>query len=569
MIKPSRGLTRKFLAISLMLLSAVFCAYLKLHPGWEFILTPSGFTQGDREGVYIYSLPSLAGLNDEAYTSHLDYLLLKHALRSSENRCEVFENGLPLTADAGLVGASEQIAPGKFQRSRRKLHLTSGDGSDPGENGKVYQLRLFRGISIIYCGWLFLGSLMILFYPILQKTSLFNDKDIITPAAKYTYLFILSFLLSEGARHFYLGFPLWHSWGELFINYEGGFVRRGLLGQLLFWADLVMPMPVCYAAFYTVIFGAFLYVVYKKLSAVFDRLVVAFIFLSPVIFLLPLWDNQIFGRKDLFVEIMLLGITLVCVKCLKKENASLCRNTLLICLLFIIGMLIHEMMIFYFPLFAVLLGLVYARQKKIVQWLGLVGVLFPVAALLFAVIFVGDVGQREAICQSWKRHYPELTCGGGLSYIGAYSFSISSNYYTNVITMGSTGLGAFLGGLPLIFLWKAYRPYGAIRELFSASRVLSLALIAAVAAPWLIMAIYCDYGRAVSIALISYLFFLYAVLAVRPQPPAPWLNRLKNRLSVSSHWSYAAYLFALLYGLGWYMRHVVPPGNSLVKLTFF
>ena len=116
---------------------------------------------------------------------------------------------------------------------------------------------------------------------------------------------------------------------------------------------------------------------------------------------------------------------------------------------------------------------------------------------------------------------------------------------------------------PLLFLWKAYRPYEAIRDLLSTSLVLRLAFWPAVSAPLIALAINIDYGRFVSLALLSYLFFLYAVFSVRPQPPAPWLNKLKEAIA-ASRLRYAVYLFAAVYGLCWRMMHFMPSGESLV-----
>jgi hypothetical protein len=394
-----------------------------------------------------------------------------------------------------------------------------------------------------------------------------NGKGIIAPAAIYIYLLIVTALLLYAAVVLYQHFPNMYTWEELFINYEGGFIRRGLLGQLLFLADRVMPVSIGYLVLYTVLFYAFLYVSYKKLTSVFDQIVVAFLFLSPLIFLLPVTDRYVFGRKDVFIEIILLCVAHVCVTCLTQEKAPLYKNTLLISLLFMTGMLIHETIIFYFPLFAVLLGIAYARQKKVAQWLCVTGILFSTALLLFAVIFVGGAGMREAICASWRQSYPGLTCEKALRFIGiSLHFNITNafQFHMNRVTLGSVCLGAFLGGMPLLFLWKAYRPYAAIRELLSASFVLRLAFWPAAFAPIIALAINIDYGRFLSIAFVSYLFFLYAVFAVRPQAAAPWLHKLKEVLAASPRLRCAAYLFAMAYGLCWRMVHFQPNGESLV-----
>ena len=381
------------------------------------------------------------------------------------------------------------------------------------------------------------------------------------------YLLIVTTLLVYAAVVLYQHFPNMYTWEELFINYEGGFIRRGLIGQALFWADRVVPISIWYLVLYAVLFYTFLYISYKKLISVFDPMVVAFCFISPLIFLLPVTDRYVFGRKDLFIEVLLLCITHICMNVLVQEKPALYKNTLLISMFFMTGMLIHETMIFYFPPFAVLLGVAYARQKKIPQWLCITGALFSVALLLFAVIFVGDAGMREAICASWRQYYPELTCKRALRFIGMSLHGNMANalqFHMNWVTMGSVCLGAFLGGIPLFFLWKAYRPCEAIRGLLATSLVLRLAFWPAVFAPCIAVAINFDYGRFLSLAFVCYLYFLYVVFAARPQAASPWLCQFKDAIAASARLRYAVYFFAVAYGLFWRMSHFQPPGESLV-----
>ena len=380
------------------------------------------------------------------------------------------------------------------------------------------------------------------------------------------YVLIVSALTGYAAVVLYQHFPNMYTWEELFINYEGGFIRRGLLGQVLFLADRVIPVKIGYLLLYTALFYGFLYVSYKKLISVFDPLVVVFLFISPVIFLLPVTDRHVFARKDLFIVIILLGMAQICVQSLVKEKAHLYKNTLCISILFVLGMLIHEMAIFYFPLFAVLLGVAYARQNKIPQWLCITGALFSVT-LILSIVFSGDADMREAMCASWRQGYPELTCKRAFRYIGVSFYDNMMNtflHHTNLFTMLSVFLGLALSALPLLFLWKAYRPYDAILDLLSSSLLLRLAFWPAVCAPIIMSVITNDFGRHISNAFLSYLFFLYAVFAVRPQPAASWLYKFKEATAASSRLRYALYFFAIAYGLCWRMKAFQPVGESYI-----
>ena len=395
-------------------------------------------------------------------------------------------------------------------------------------------------------------------------------KDILSPASIYIYILIVSALLIYAAAILYQFFPNMYTWRDLFINYEGGFLRRAFIGQLLFLADSVVPIQIYYLIFYSILFYAFLYFSYKKLMKVFDPIVVAFFFISPVIFLLPITDRGVFGHKDLFIEIIILCVAQICINYLIKEKSSLYRSTLLIFSLFIIGILIYEITILYLPLSAILLGVAYARQKKIFQWLLMTGVLFSVTPILFVFMFQGTVEMRDAICAAWTQRYPDLICdAGALKYIG-HSFSdhavgaFSRNVDMSWLTTGSAILGFVLSAIPLIFFWIAYRPYEAIRNFLSTSLVLRLAFWPAVFSPFIHAIIAEDFGRTISIAFLSYIFFLYAVFSLQPQPAAPWLHKLKEAFSTSPRVRYAIYLFAIAYGLCWRMLHHAPSGKSYV-----
>jgi len=391
-------------------------------------------------------------------------------------------------------------------------------------------------------------------------------KDILSPALIYTL--IVSALVFRGAYYLYIDFPNAYRWQELFINYAGGFVRRGLIGELLLFADSIISIQIFFPVLYAVIFYAFLYFSYKKLTSIFDQIVVAFFFISPVIFLLNVTDIKVFSRiKDLFIEIILLIISQLCIKCFTKIKSYLYIYTIIISILFIIGMLIHEMMIFYFPLFSVLFGAAYARQKKIFQWLLITGILFSLASLL-VIMFSGTAGIRETICTSWMQRYPEMACGGAISYIGVSFYEImmaNFRHHIHWITMGSFFLGTVLSIIPLVFLWKAYNFYEAIRDLLSRSMLLRVAFWPAVSAPIILLIINIDYGRFIALALLSYLFFLYAVFSVCPQQEASWLRKLKSSIAISPRLRNAIYLFAILYGLCWRMAHWQLPGISYVQ----
>ena len=91
---------------------------------------------------------------------------------------------------------------------------------------------------------------------------------------------------------------------ELLINYEGGFVRRGLLGQLnLFFENKFNFLNLSFAI--TIISLSYLFnivITYLRLPNNKNRLFLFFIiFLSPATFLFYVNDTHAMFRKDVFI----------------------------------------------------------------------------------------------------------------------------------------------------------------------------------------------------------------------------------------------------------------------------
>lgn len=96
-------------------------------------------------------------------------------------------------------------------------------------------------------------------------------------------------------------FPGDYSWTELLINYQGGFVRRGLLGELAFRLNSFIPAPYFLIA---VVASVYVAVTFWMVVAVLNRVEVsiALLFLfCPATILFPVYDTDAFGRKDIFI----------------------------------------------------------------------------------------------------------------------------------------------------------------------------------------------------------------------------------------------------------------------------
>lgn len=381
------------------------------------------------------------------------------------------------------------------------------------------------------------------------------------------YLFFTTLSVYFCCFRFFYKFPNDYNWGELFINYQGGFVRRGLVGEFLFIINDYIPVRIFALIFFSIVFYYFLYICYKKLSTVFDGITTAFLFITPTLFLFHVRDPEAFMRKDLLVEIILLFMMERCATFLKNDDVrwSLVPLTAFFCGLYAVAFLIHEMTLFYLPLPALLLGAAYARRGKLPVWLGLMSALV-IFSLLTAFWSSGSTAAREAICASWQHDYPTFNCQGGVKHIGKDLATNTLNtlrHHQNLVTMLSFVGGFLLSAIPMVFVWMAYPPRDCLRKVL-ASPLLLFLFWPAVCVPLTLPLFLTDFGRHISVAFLEYIFFLYAVFTVCPQSPAPWLQKLSNGIRNSLQYRFLAILWIIGYGMCWRMMHYEYIGNSYV-----
>ena len=199
-------------------------------------------------------------------------------------------------------------------------------------------------------------------------------------------LIILGGLLNTLSNKTYLN----DSWtiGEWLINYQGGFVRRGFLGEGIYFLCGAIEVSPIFVIWFISITSYILLVKFTIIEAK-DKVSVVFL-LSPCVFLAPVIGDFLI-RKD----ILLLLIFLFNLKILKSHNP----NTLFLNILNIFGILIHES----FAIYALPIQLFVFSNKldivktKIILFKFLPSILF----FIICFIFKGNQSQAMFIHQSW------------------------------------------------------------------------------------------------------------------------------------------------------------------------
>ena len=142
-----------------------------------------------------------------------------------------------------------------------------------------------------------------------------------------------------------------NSMGEWLINYQGGFGRRGLLGELFTQISLKFNFPIrktilYFLYFIFVVYYSFIYLFFRDIKK--NKLIIISV-LSPLFVLFPLAELEALGRKDILIPLFFL------IFCNFFLRTSFLVLSSILLIFFPILLLTHEVSIFYLPFFLIVL----------------------------------------------------------------------------------------------------------------------------------------------------------------------------------------------------------------------
>jgi hypothetical protein len=218
--------------------------------------------------------------------------------------------------------------------------------------------------------------------------------------------------------------------GDWLINYQGGFVRRGLIGEVALQAAhalhispivVVIFLQLClyYAIFYCV------WSLAKKSSL--DLAILAAI-VSPATLAFQVLDPPAGFRKDI---IFLAGLSLLLLLLKRSSTSAIALSVYLSCTV-VLALLCHESLSFYLPYY---FGAVYIANRDFRLSLKIAVVPVILAAITFVVVYEhpGSPQVAQQICGSLgaTMTVPNAgLCGGAIYYIGN-----DQNFYHDEVMM--------------------------------------------------------------------------------------------------------------------------------------
>ena len=224
------------------------------------------------------------------------------------------------------------------------------------------------------------------------------------------YLFAVFFFFQK-----YNNYVEW-TISEWLINYQGGFTRRGLIGEIVFQISKLSSLTIreTILTFQITIYLLYFYLLYKFLKDTNNNILFIFAIFSPLFVIYPIAEVEVLGRKEIFIYVsFLLVVNIFSIKNIQN------RHYFYFSIILMISCLIWEGFVIYISYFIFILIL---KNNLVLNKSFLTKLLISLIPLSISFYFVFfhrlDENGLKMMCQSINE------CYGAISYLNR---SLSSN----------------------------------------------------------------------------------------------------------------------------------------------
>ena len=213
------------------------------------------------------------------------------------------------------------------------------------------------------------------------------------------------------------------------INYEGGFVRRGLSGEIILRTSSFFDVQIqftyfCILSILSLLFYLLFFDFLRKEKLNFQNL---FIILSPLSISFIIYNFGAIGRKEILLFIIFL-IFIFLLSSIKKRELSI----FFLIIFFPLVLLLHEGLIFFISAFLVIfLFEINKTNKKFIFLTIFIFILISLSTFILMIIFKGNTAQVEVICSSLS-DYPIEGCFLGSAISMLSSVHTLDNVFNNL-----------------------------------------------------------------------------------------------------------------------------------------
>lgn len=360
-----------------------------------------------------------------------------------------------------------------------------------------------------------------------------------------------------------LGYLKFNGWtvGDWLINYQAGFVRRGLMGEMIFRLSLLSGInaglvTIAFQMLFYAVFFFFSFLALKGRKALFPYILLVF---SPFLFMFQVCDLNGGYRKEI-VHFALLSFLVWASLNLKPKSFS--RVLYLVLAVFPLAVLSHEMLVLFLPY---LLAVHFQREKptpgKGIALFGLV--CLSVLAFLSCAAHRGTPGQVLGIQASLA--FAGYPLEGGAIGALAETAGDALGRVGGMIRKGRYVLYLF----PLFFSSLAFIPVFGFYGKNPLNRPASGLVLLSVLGSLPLFAVAVDWGRFIYIHLVS-IFLLLLSLAPEGEDLSRWRDvrvvEAFRRWGLKKPAAVSAFLF--WYFFLWILPHFGAPALYPRQLNF-
>ena len=336
-----------------------------------------------------------------------------------------------------------------------------------------------------------------------------NNKKIFYLFFSLFAIYTLTNIVISSVLFFISHYPDSYTWTELYVNYAGGLIRRGLVGQTILYMSNIFGVQLSTILIFTPIYTLYIFLSIKFFYRNTDVTTFLLFVASPGLLFFFAQDRGMLCRKDIFFELgFLLQFILLTSKKIKFHNIFV-----LLIVIFIICLFIHESSIFYAILpFALFLERAH-RKKQFIQYFFLLCIV-AIFSLWYLYSFPGTPLQHDKILESWNKYF-SLSREGALRYIGksmSTKLAEEKSFYT-ASAICYFWCGFLLTAFPLFYFAKKICILKRIKQYISSSINIFFVVIGFLA-PWILPFIAVDFGRHIHTGIFYLLSFSATIVAL-------------------------------------------------------
>ncbi len=199
---------------------------------------------------------------------------------------------------------------------------------------------------------------------------------------------------------------------EWMINYQGGFTRRGLPGEIAFHIAKTFNISLRFVIFIfqTVTYILYLYFIYHFFKKIKLNLIFTFAFFTPIFLIYHLAELEVLARKELFMFIGMIWFYEI-----SKRYSGIFKPLMWLFFVLPLVTILYEPAAFYYPFFAGVM-MIKLRNEKIIKAYSIIILIFIpslIASWFSAFEILSDEG-FETMKSSLMNNFGEIcymSCG--------------------------------------------------------------------------------------------------------------------------------------------------------------